>query len=103
MSDFPTNEVRRLEVGIREETRAYIKFLEDVSSDISEIKELLSFLKSAKRGDTENITILENKIKEMKEAQEKTWRWEQAKEYRDSRGSKLNYQYFKEQSWRKYC
>ena len=72
MSDFPTNEVRRLEVGIREETRAYIKFLEDVSSDISEIKELLSFLKSAKRGDTENITILENKIKEMKEAQEKT-------------------------------
>ena len=70
-SDFPTNEVRRLDVGIREETRAYIKFLEDVSSDISEIKESLSFLKSAKRGDTENITILENKIKEMKEAQEK--------------------------------
>jgi len=31
-SDFPTNEVRKLEQGIREETRAYIKFLEGVSS-----------------------------------------------------------------------
>ena len=60
-----------MEVGIREETRAYVKFLEGISSDIGEIKELLSFLKSAKRGDTENITILENNIKEMKEAQEK--------------------------------
>ena len=39
-SDFPTNEVRKLEQGIREESRAYIKFLEGVSSDINELRAL---------------------------------------------------------------
>ena len=56
-SDFPTNEVRRLEMKLIEETRAYSKFLEEVSSDISEIKALLHSIKEAKRGDTgEKIT-----------------------------------------------
>ena len=31
-SDFPTNKVRRLEMRLTDETRAYIKFLEEVSS-----------------------------------------------------------------------
>ena len=51
-SDFPTNEVRRLEMKLIEETGAYSKFLEEeVSSDISEIKALLHSIKEAKRGD----------------------------------------------------
>ena len=54
-SDFPTNEVRRLEMKLRDETRAYIKFLEEVSSDISEIKAILHSIKEAKKKDTENI------------------------------------------------
>ena len=54
-SDFPTNEVRRLEMRLRDETRAYIKFLEEVSSDISEIKALLHSMKEAKKEDTEPI------------------------------------------------
>jgi len=36
-SDFPTNEVRKLEQCIKEETRTYINFLEGVSSDINEL------------------------------------------------------------------
>ena len=55
-SDFPTNEVRRLEMKLIEETRAYSKFLEEVSSDINEIKALLHSIKEAKREDTEKIT-----------------------------------------------
>ena len=54
-SDFPTNEVRRLEMKLRDETRAYVKFLEEVSSDISEIKAILRSIKEAKKEDTENI------------------------------------------------
>ena len=54
-SDFPTNEVRRLQMRVRDETRTYIKFLEEVSSDISEIKAILHSIKEAKREDTENI------------------------------------------------
>ena len=54
-SDFPTNEVRRLEMRLRDETRVYIKFLEEVSSDISEIKALLHSMKEAKKEDTEPI------------------------------------------------
>ena len=54
-SDFPTNEVRRLEMRLRDETRAYIKFLEEVSSDISEIKAILHSVKEAKKKDSEHI------------------------------------------------
>ena len=52
-SDFPTNEVRNLEMKLRDENRAYINFLEEVSSDISEIKALLHSIKEAKKEDTE--------------------------------------------------
>ena len=54
-SDFPTNEVRRLEMRLRDETRAYIKFLEELSSDISEIKAILHSIKEAKKKDSEHI------------------------------------------------
>ena len=53
-SDFPTNEVRRLEMKLRDETRAYIKFLEEVSSDIGEIKAILHSTKKANKEDTKN-------------------------------------------------
>ena len=52
-SDFPINEVRKLEIRLRDETRTYLKFLEEVSSDISEIKALLYSIKEAKKEDTE--------------------------------------------------
>ena len=44
-SDFPTNEVRTLEMRQRDETRAYINFLKEVSSDINEVKALLQAMK----------------------------------------------------------
>ena len=53
-SDLPRNEVRRLEMKLRDETRAYIKFLEEVSSDICEIKAILHSTKEANKEDTKN-------------------------------------------------
>ena len=47
-SDFPTNEVRALEMRQRDETRAYINFLKEVSSDINEVKALLQAMKEGK-------------------------------------------------------
>ena len=44
-SDFPTNEVRALEMRQRDETRGYINFLKEVSSDINEVKALLQAMK----------------------------------------------------------
>ena len=70
-SHFPTNEVRKLEGGIRDETRAYIKCLEEVSSDVSELKALLNSIKQTKEEDTANIVlVLEQKINALKEAQD---------------------------------
>ena len=72
-SDFPTNEIRKLEKGLREETRAYINFLEEVSSDINEVKALLNAIKQTVQTterDTANIAILEEKINELKVAQD---------------------------------
>ena len=72
-SDFPTNEVRKLEQSIREETRAYIKFLEDVSSDINELRALSTAIKRKMESDTankEDIAMLEQKINELKTAQD---------------------------------
>ena len=45
-SHFPTNEVRALEKRQRDETRAYINFLEEVNSDITEVKGILQALKA---------------------------------------------------------
>ena len=60
-SDFPTNEVRKLEKSIKEETREYILFLEEMSSDVIEIKALLSaFVESA--ANKEDIAMLEQKM-----------------------------------------
>ena len=70
-SDFPTNEVRKLEATIRDETRAYIKCLEEVSSDVSELKALLNSIKQTKEEDAANIVlVLEKKINALKEAQD---------------------------------
>ena len=93
-SDFPTNEVRALEMRLRDETRAYINFLEEVNSDITEVKAILRALKAGQEqqyspilsslssdvsdvkqkveedvANKEDITRLEKKIDELKEGQ----------------------------------
>ena len=73
-SDFPTNEVRKLEKSIRDETRAYIKFLEGMSSDIDELRSLSVSIKQKVEGDMakkEDISMLEQKMSEMVAAQER--------------------------------
>ena len=59
-SDFPTKEVRKLEQAMTEENRAYIKFLEDVSSDIAVMKEVTA--------SKEDIARLEQNINNLREA-----------------------------------
>ena len=60
-SDFPTKEVRKLEQAMKQETQAYIKFLEGVSSDIDELKGNVE--NTAKK---EDIARLELKINDQK-------------------------------------
>ena len=60
-SNFPTNEVRKLEEGIKQETQAYIKFLEGVSSDIETIKEKVE--DTANKND---LALLGRKIDDLK-------------------------------------
>ena len=60
-SDFPTNEVRKLEKSIKEETREYILFLEEMSSDVIEIKALLNALVESS-ANKEDIAMLEQKM-----------------------------------------
>ena len=64
-SDFPTNEVRKLEQGIKEETRAYITFLEATRSGIEELSQKVESTASK-----EDIAILEQKIDELITAQQ---------------------------------
>ena len=67
-SDFPTNEVHKLEQGIREETRKYIMFLEGITADIDDLKELAAAIKLNLEGDTANkrdIAMLEQRINEL--------------------------------------
>jgi len=59
-SDFPTEEVRNLKEAMKDETTAYIKFLEDVNSDIAVIKAV-----TARK---EDIARLEQKINDLREA-----------------------------------
>jgi len=93
-SDFPTNEVRALEMRQRDETRAYINFLEEVNSGITEVKAILQALKAGQEqqyspilsslnsdvtdvkqkveedvANKEDITRLEKKMDELKERQ----------------------------------
>jgi len=63
-SDFPTKEVRKLELAMKQETQAYIKFLEGVGSDIDELKGNME--NTAKK---EDIVRLELKINDLKEVQ----------------------------------
>ena len=71
-TDFPTNEVHTLEQRMREELQAYIKFLEAMSLDISELTALSTAVKRRVESDTadkEDIAILEQKLDELKTAQ----------------------------------
>ena len=63
-SDFPTKEVRKLEQAMKEESRAYIKFLEGVSLDIDDLRELLTAMK-ASNSSKEDIARLEQKINDL--------------------------------------
>ena len=70
-SDFPTNEVHKLEMRIRDESRAYIMFLEEVSADIHELKASLHSIRRANEEDMEHIAmILEKKIQALTVAQD---------------------------------
>ena len=66
-SDFPTNEIRKLEKGVKEEIRAYMAFLESVNSDITELRLLSAAIKEKVESDTatkDDVALLEQKIDE---------------------------------------
>ena len=67
-SHFPTNEVDKVKQRLREEFQAYIKFLEAMSSDISELTALSTAIKRRVESDTadkEDIAMLEQKLEEL--------------------------------------
>jgi len=66
-SAFPIKEVRKLEKALKEESRAYIKFLEGVNSDIDELRELLAAMKAV-NASKEDIARLEQNINDLREA-----------------------------------
>ena len=65
-SDFPINEVRRLEQAINEEKKSYIKFLEGVNLDIGELKKKVEGDLASK----EDVAMLARKIDELKAMQD---------------------------------
>ena len=65
-SDFPVKEVRKLEQGIKEENKSYIKFLEGVNSDIAELRKKVESDIASK----EDVAILARKIDELKVMQD---------------------------------
>ena len=65
-SDFPINEVSKLEQAIKEEYKSYIKFLESVNSDIGELKEKVEADVASK----EDIALVIRKIDELKVTQD---------------------------------
>lgn len=71
-ADFPTSKVCQLETRVKEETGKYIKFLEEVSSDLIEIKALLSAIKRTvgSAANKEDIARLEQKIAKLQESQD---------------------------------
>ena len=75
-SDFPTKEVRKLEEGIKQETQAYIKFLEAVSSDIDELRTLGNAIRGQveSTASKQDIAMLKRKIDDLKQemAQDET-------------------------------
>ena len=66
-SDFPTKEVRKIEKAMKDETKAYIKFLEGVSSDIDELRGLSTAIKGKvdSTARKEDIAALEQKINDL--------------------------------------
>ena len=68
-SDFPTNEVRQLERRIKEESREYIKFLEEMSSDVIEIKAMQNVImqKVDNIVTKEDIAMLDQKIAKLQD------------------------------------
>ena len=62
-SDFPTNEVRRLEQGMKEESKSYKKFLERVNFDISDLKKKME----SDIADKEDVVMLSRKMDELKD------------------------------------
>ena len=52
---FPTNEVLNLEMKLRDKTQADTTFLQELSSDISEVKALLHSIKEENKEDTEGM------------------------------------------------
>ena len=70
-SDFPTNKIRELQKSIKEETREYIKFLEEMSSDVIEMKTLLNAIKQTadNTANQEDIVMLEQKIAKLQVTQ----------------------------------
>ena len=65
-SDFPINEVRKLEQDIKEENKSYIKFLEGVNSDIAELKKKVE----SDIANKEDVAMLARKIDELKAVQD---------------------------------
>ena len=65
-SDFPTNEVRKLEARIRDETQAYMKCLEDFREGLESLSSDINDLKQQDNASKEDITRLEKKIDELK-------------------------------------
>ena len=68
-SDFPTNEIRQLERRIKEESREYIKFLEEMSSDVIEIKAMQNVImqKVDNIVTKEDIAMLDQKIAKLQD------------------------------------
>ena len=72
-SDFPTNEVHKMERGIREETRKYVMFLEGITGDINDLKALGTDIKLNLQNDIadkRDIATLEQKINELRLGQD---------------------------------
>ena len=68
-SHFPTNEVRQLERRIKEESLEYIKFLEEMSSDVIEIKAMQNVImqKVDNIVTKEDIAMLDQKIAKLQD------------------------------------
>ena len=63
-SDFPTKEVRKLQQAMKEEIQACLKFVEGMSSEIDELKALLTEMKED-NASKEDIASLEQKINDL--------------------------------------
>ena len=67
-SDFPTKEIRKLDQAWKEETRAYIQFLEGMRSDIDELRALSAATKEKleSTASKEDIVSIDQRINDLK-------------------------------------